>query len=180
MHTIKPARLATNAIAGAPSRARAAATPTVASLRGVLLALACVLATPASAYDLAQHLWRDRLLMVVAPTAGDAQAQALLQRLGARADAVADRRLVIFELYRDHGRAGGQPLAGDQVAGLRRDLGATADTRAMVLLGLDGGIKRRTGLDAPLREIFALIDGMPMRQQEIREKRRAGLPVTPP
>jgi len=54
------------------------------------------------------------------------------------------------------------------------------DSREPVLVGLDGGTKRRAPLATPLSEIFRQIDGMPMRRQQIQERRRQGLPATEP
>jgi len=54
------------------------------------------------------------------------------------------------------------------------------DSREPVLVGLDGGTKRRAPLATPLSEIFRHIDGMPMRRQQIQERRRQGLPATEP
>jgi hypothetical protein len=42
----------------------------------------------------------------------------------------------------------------------------------MILIGLDGGIKRRGELDTELQAVFGQIDGMPMRRQELRERGR--------
>jgi hypothetical protein len=38
------------------------------------------------------------------------------------------------------------------------------------LVGKDGGIKLKRGDQVDLREIFGLIDSMPMRQREMRQK----------
>ncbi len=42
----------------------------------------------------------------------------------------------------------------------------------LVLLGKDGTEKLRSTEPVPLRELFGLIDGMPMRQAELRERKK--------
>ena len=58
--------------------------------------------------------------------------------------------------------------------------GLTEQDRLVILIGKDGGVKRRAGLNTDLSEIFLQIDGMPMRQQEMRAKQKAGIEITPP
>ena len=132
------------------------------------------------AYDLDQHAWRDRLLIVAAPQAGDAAVTQQLEAITLRSDAIQDRRLKVIELYADRGAIDGEPLRDGDVAQLRRHYGVAADERVMLLIGLDGRVKRRAALGAELRELFVQIDEMPMRQSEIRAKRAAGEFVTPP
>jgi hypothetical protein len=141
----------------------------------------CLLTSfPVAAAGIGQALWEERLLVLVAPAATDPQAVAQRQQLQARSDAVADRRLRIYELYADHGKIDGHPLSDGQLQALRQQFRLAADSRELILVGLDGGIKRRDRLDTPLRDVFMQIDGMPMRRQEIESRLDAGLPVTPP
>ncbi|MGJ3243832.1 MAG: DUF4174 domain-containing protein [Opitutales bacterium] len=48
------------------------------------------------------------------------------------------------------------------------------DRNAVLLVGKDGGVKERTGLDVDLKQIFTRIDGMPIRQAEMRRQARDG------
>ena len=63
---------------------------------------------------------------------------------------------------------------------MRDRVEATATDRLMILVGKDGGIKRRAELDTDLREIWLQIDAMPMRRDEMRAKKEAGIRVTRP
>lgn len=143
--------------------------------RRAAIALAATLATAAvsvTAYDLEPHRWQDRLLILVAPHADDevlARQQAALER---HRDAVAERHLRVFVLRGEGGTLDGRALGARDVATLRRQLGTAADARELILIGKDGGIKRRGALSTPLVAVFAQIDGMPMRQIEMRQQRR--------
>jgi hypothetical protein len=144
-----------------------------------MLAAALALSGPLPGYDFERHQWRDRLLMLVAPTPADPAAVAQRSRLAQRSDAVRDRELVIVQLYREYGLVGDQRLDTAAVAEIRQRLAAAEDARLLILIGKDGGVKRRAPLATDLSELFRQIDGMPMRQAEMAAKRRAGEPVTP-
>ncbi len=142
--------------------------------RPTAIALAATLAaaTPVPAYDLTPHQWRDRLLILVAPHADDAvlaRQQAAVER---HRDAVAERHLRVFVLRGEDGTLDGRTLGARDVATLRRQLDAAGDASELILIGKDGGIKRRGALSTPLDAVFAQIDGMPMRQTEMRQQRR--------
>jgi len=71
-------------------------------------------------------------------------------------------------------------LSSEAVRALRRQLDVTDADRLVILIGKDGGVKRRAELNTDLREILLQIDAMPMRRDEMRVKKEAGIPVTPP
>lgn len=51
-----------------------------------------------------------------------------------------------------------------------KDLKLGASDHTILLIGLDGGIKYRSKDTMTTRQLFSIIDGMPMRQSEIRNK----------
>lgn len=153
---------------------------------GLLSLLSALLlgANPALGYDLDQHLWRHRLLVLVAPDRQDGAVQAQLRAIENRRDAIQDRDIRVIQLFGDGGLADGQHLDADTSGRLRQRLDLDATAGALLLVGKDGEVKRRVqldaGLGAGLTPIFAQIDEMPMRRAEMRRKREAGLPVTEP
>jgi hypothetical protein len=134
----------------------------------------------AAAYDLRQHHWNQRLLVLVAPASDDPQLTAQRHWLEGQRAALADRDMLVIEVWVDAGLAGDQPLSAVDAAVLRDRLQVAPGDRLQLLIGKDGGIKRRAALNADLSESLQQIDAMPMRRQEIRAKQRAGVPVTPP
>lgn len=134
----------------------------------------------AHAYDLGQHAWRHRLLVLVAPDNEDSQLASQNRRIEQRRDALMDRDMRVLRLLAESAYMEGRPLETASVRQLREALNITADDRVLILIGKDGGIKRRAPLDTDLRELFAQIDGMPMRQEEIQNKKRRGIEVTIP
>ena len=146
-----------------------------------LLFLSLGLSLEISAENLDEHLWRHRLIILIAPQATDTEVEQQLRTFRKRSDALIDRDIRIYQLYQvGSSFYQDEPLTADQAARLRAKLRAKPDTKLLLLIGKDGTIKRRASLGADLRDIFIQIDEMPMRQTEIREKVKAGLPVTRP
>lgn len=133
-----------------------------------------VMTGSALAYDLDQHLWRDRILVLAAPGAGDADLQRQRLAVAHYADAVVDRDLRVFVLSGRAGTRDATPLDADAVARLRDAWGLPGDARAMLLVGKDGGVKMRAPLEGDIRDVFAEIDRMPMRRDEMRRRPPAG------
>lgn len=140
---------------------------TILSFAAVAVAM---LTAGAAAYDLEQHLWRERLLFLIAPDASDPVLEAQNQGIERCRHGITDRDLRVFRLYLTDGESPEGALGEDEIRDLRRRLETRPGDRVLILVGKDGGIKRRAGLDIDLREIFAQIDGMPMRRQEMRGK----------
>ncbi|GGG32245.1 hypothetical protein GCM10011378_05950 [Hymenobacter glacieicola] len=109
--------------------------------------------------------WQRRVLLLCAPTPDNAelrQQQQLLQPAKAELRA---RDLVVYEVHP------GQLAAADQRY-LRQQLGVAGGSFTVLLVGKDGGVKRRETKPLPAAELFSTIDAMPMRQQEMRRPRK--------
>jgi hypothetical protein len=125
-----------------------------------------------SAYDLAQHEWRDRLLVYAASDGDDPELVELRARVAAQQAAILERHLRVFELRKDSGSVDGRSLSADDVRNLRSAFDIDSDDRVLLLVGKDGGVKARGPLTTPLDDVYQLIDGMPMRQREMRLQQR--------
>lgn len=125
-----------------------------------LLMLAPVLMPALRAESLLdQYTWQKRVVLILAPSVQDprfaAQAAALLPNL----TELADRKVEIITA-----------LPGD-LARARFPLGE--DAFAVLLIGLDGGIKLTRGDLMSAELIIQEIDGMPMRKSELRSQAKA-------
>ncbi|MGF1525436.1 MAG: DUF4174 domain-containing protein [Candidatus Competibacterales bacterium] len=137
-------------------------------MKSLLFWLASAVLTPALANPLTDLRWQHRPLLVFAPSHEAAPYQALTQYLMDRQAALLERDMVVLHLFPTAGRLDDQPLAGEDVAALRRHFAvADAEFRA-VLVGKDGGQKGRWSEADILDQVFALIDTMPMRRREMR------------
>jgi len=125
----------------------------------------------ASRFNLADHVWKHRVVLVFAPSPDDAEYAKFLRVWSEQPEQVADRDLVLVSVFENgKGRVGDEPLGADAAAGLRQRLDVATGRTEFVLIGKDGGVKlRRPTL--PIAELFATIDAMPMRRAEIGRKR---------
>lgn len=124
-----------------------------------------------SEVDLRQYRWQNRLLFVFAPTDAEPSFRALRESITLRVPEIEDRDLVVFEVVEDGpSTVDGETLDPAPAQQLRENFRIPSRAFSVILVGKDGGVKLvrqdRTSLD----EIFALIDSMPMRQQEMRRE----------
>ena len=111
--------------------------------------------------DLSEYRGKHRLLLIFARSAEDensARQRALLEDRGAALD---DRDLLTLTFFEDD-REGPAPP--------RREYGVGAGEFAAVLVGKDGGEKYRSGEPVHPEELFDLVDAMPMRRRELRNR----------
>ena len=74
----------------------------------------------------------------------------------------------VFE--RGKNRAGNRHLADSDGNALRKRFAAPHGKFTFLLIGKDGGEKYRRESGIDLQDVFRLIDSMPMRQQEMKER----------
>jgi hypothetical protein len=121
--------------------------------------------------DLSQFQWKNRLLFLFAPNRSHPLFDALQKSLAIEPAEVADRDLVIFEILESGPSKMGMTDLDPQVAqSLRDKFDVRRGKFAIILVGKDGGIKLNRQDETRLEEIFALIDTMPMRREEMRQK----------
>jgi len=123
--------------------------------------------------NLQQYQWQNRLLLLFAPNADNADYQAQVEALAAREPGLDDRDMVIFHVLAEEGyveRAGEKiPLSDPHTASLRAQFDVPQDTFTLLLVGKDGSIKRHENQAVAVDALFAQIDSMPMRQREMRQ-----------
>jgi hypothetical protein len=128
-------------------------------------------AAAAEEADLSGYQWKNRLLFIFAPSAGDAGYLALDEQLAKAAPEMEDRDLLVFRIL-EHGPSllDGKPLPPDDAEALRRRFDVEPGKFTVVLAGKDGGVKLVEHKAVDLEAIFDRIDSMPMRRQEMRER----------
>ena len=123
----------------------------------------------AAAAGLDDYRWERRPLLVFAPTDADPRLTETLNRIEATRCAFEGRDMVLGRIL----TTGTSTLDGQAIdAGERQRLvtrfGVGADEFAVLLIGKDGGEKLRFTDVPDLQAIYTVIDGMPMRQGEMR------------
>ena len=108
--------------------------------------------------DLAEFMWTARPIVVFADSPADPAFQRQIALLEQQADELRTRDVVVLT-----------DTDPDARSALRLKLRPRGFM--MALIGKDGGVKLRKPLPWDVREISRVIDKMPMRQQEIRDRR---------
>lgn len=118
--------------------------------------------------DVRPHMWKERVLLVFSPAANDPRLAQQRTAMAADARGVAERKLVIYEIVgADAATTGGQSLGAEAAADFRARYQAPVADFEVVLIGLDGFVKKRSVEVVSNDQLFELIDAMPMRQAEL-------------
>jgi hypothetical protein len=89
----------------------------------------------------------------------------------AQKEEVLDRDLVVFEILETGPSFINTAQIDPHMAeAIRKKFDAPPGLFTVILVGKDGGVKLRQSPEVKLKDIFALIDAMSMRQQEMRQK----------
>jgi hypothetical protein len=114
-------------------------------------------------FDLADLTWKKRPLVVFAPTGDDARLKKQLDAVKASRADFDEREMQLVVV------APGRDLSKSERTALAKRLRVEAGAFAVLLVGKDGTVKRRAAKPVPMKEIYAEIDTMPMRRQEMKE-----------
>lgn len=152
---------------------------TTAFLTAAIIALAAAFsfaADPVGHDELARFRWKNRVLLVFAPSPESPAYRSLAEDLSRRRTEVVERDLVVFTLIRGgESRMGEEPLGPPRAESLRGRFEVKGDEFRVVLIGKDGMVKVNSDA-VTLEELFAVIDAMPMRQREMEQQRRGTSP----
>lgn len=105
--------------------------------------------------DLASYQWKNRVLVLLADSADDADFKKEMEQIRAHRSEQDDRHLVILE--------------ETSAKGEWHEHFKVKSGFAAILIGKDGGEKWRRHHAFDLSEVFEKIDAMPMRQREMKE-----------
>lgn len=121
--------------------------------------------------DLSVFKWKNRLLFLFAPNRNHPLFNALHKPLAASQSEAAERDLIIFEIFESAASSmNGEAIDSKTARRLREKFDVLPTEFTVILIGKDGGIKLDRKEHTKLDDIFALIDAMPMRQDEMRQR----------
>ena len=121
--------------------------------------------------DFSEFQWKNRLLLLFAPDSNHPLFKSIHAEIMAQRAEVEDRDLVVFEvLERGPSRMNSSQLDTETVDEIRKRFAVPRNQFTLILVGKDGGTKLKRNDQTDLKDIFGLIDSMPMRQNEIQRK----------
>ena len=121
--------------------------------------------------DLDAHKGEHRLLLIFAASLEDEGFVRQDRSLEGSVDGFAERELLPGDVLEDGtGSFGGAPVSSGEASAAREQFGVEPGTFAALLVGKDGTVKHRSAGPLGPDEIFALVDAMPMRRREMRER----------
>jgi hypothetical protein len=140
----------------------------------LLLFVMATMAAQANGQDkirLRDYQWKNRLILAFSPSAEDPGYKALEKEIAVQAEEFIDRDLLVFHILETGEiRVGETSLPTGSGDYLRENFSIRPGRFTVLLIGKDGGVELRREGGVELGEIFSLIDTMPMRQREMREK----------
>jgi hypothetical protein len=107
--------------------------------------------------------WKHRVLLLYAPTPDDADLQRQRQLLAPARAGLQERDMLVLEAVES-------TLPDADKSYLHQTLGLRAGAFAAVLIGKDGGVKRRDQKPVEPKTLYGTIDTMPMRREEMSRK----------
>lgn len=136
------------------------------ALFGVALAAA---SSSEAARPLADFIGTSRVLVVSSPSATDPALERQNQWLRDGATGMTDRDLVVIRIV---GNTVDAPYALKlDSRTLRENVGLKADRFGVALIGKDGSVALKRPAPITMPSLFAVIDAMPMRREEIRHRK---------
>ena len=117
-----------------------------------------------------KHQWKDRLLLVIVDSYESKSLQKQLALFKDTEKELAERKLVVYQITPFDYKEGMQSSKSLKGSSLYQQYNQQKKDFKLILIGLDGGVKESYFNPTPPAEIYDIIDQMPMRQQELRNK----------
>ena len=122
------------------------------------------------ALNLKSYQWKNRLLLVFAPSENSPAYQKQMQLFQTQQADFSERDLLLVEILTEGtSRASGKVIDEADVTKVRSRFQVSPQDFRVILVGKDGTVKRKDSKPVEAKVIFNEIDAMPMRQQEMRK-----------
>ncbi|MEQ8822916.1 MAG: DUF4174 domain-containing protein [Filomicrobium sp.] len=134
-------------------------------------AAVALMLTATQAQAMSGYKWKNRPVVVFAGPGGEAQLAEQRRLFSGKQAGLKERDIVVIWVDHDSVRTQFGPGPGLSAAQLRTRFGVENVRFRVVLVGKDGGTKISQSRPLSVRQLFATIDAMPMRQEEMRRQR---------
>jgi len=121
--------------------------------------------------SLEQFQWENRILVLFAPHSEHKSYQSQMDKFSSLEDELRDRDLVVISIFeRECSTLDGEILSDSSSHSIREKLSQQESSYSIFLIGKDGGVKLKQDEVLEPAALFRVIDRMPMRQREMRER----------
>lgn len=137
----------------------------------VCVAVVGVCAAQSGGANLSRYRNRNRLALVFAPSAKDAQFQKQMELWKNKEAGFADRQLIAFSILESgQSKRGAYDLPSSDARALRKRYNIPSGAFRVLLIGKDGNDAYSSKRPVVLDDLFGRIDKMPMRRDEMRKR----------
>jgi hypothetical protein len=126
------------------------------------------------AQNLLQHQWKNRLLVIHTSERTNETYEQQLEILRDKAEELEERKLLVYRVHKNRYAEGLAKTPTWKLADNTKSskyYAPVSEPFEITLIGLDGGVKMRQNALLHTDKLFSTIDVMPMRRQEIDNKR---------
>ena len=120
------------------------------------------------AQNLSQHLWKNRVILILSEDNAAFQRQMLAFK--ANEKGMYERSLIVYHLKSDEYEQVMPKSDVQKSTNLFKKKNQANASFELILIGLDGGIKLRQKEFLSCEKLFAIIDSMPMRSSELKNR----------
>jgi hypothetical protein len=118
---------------------------------------------------LQEYKWNNRVLLVFSENPEDQNYKQQFELLKGNENGLKERDLIVLTVFPDRVEIKNSTQAPDISANVLRQYYKVNKSFAVVLIGKDGGEKKRTQTILNPEELFGIIDAMPMRRAEMEK-----------
>lgn len=121
------------------------------------------------AQELSSYQWKNRLVLLISSDSANSDLLKQLDSFNNHEEGLKARKIVVYQITPESFKTQGDGQ-WRKSAVLYDKYKKSGTPFELILIGLDGGIKSRNTKFLPCKDLFAIIDAMPMRQNEIRRQ----------
>ncbi|MAO65204.1 MAG: hypothetical protein CL666_09420 [Balneola sp.] len=132
--------------------------------------LLSIMPLQAQDFNLDDHKWKDRVLLVFSPNTYNPDFRDQAKQLKNARKGINERDLKVFYVLQESSASvKGDVLEGDETSDLLTEFDVSSGDFVVILVGKDGTKKLQTEESISSDRLFEVIDDMPMRKLEMKE-----------
>ena len=121
--------------------------------------------------SLSSFLWKSRLLLIFLDNEDTEAVESISSSLNKLSCDLNDRDMLIGWFTNEKQEINNIQINDNEIKNIKTRAKINSNTTTVLLIGKDGGIKARYNNMPDLKEIFSLIDRMPMRRSEMKKNK---------